>query len=91
MAVAVEQSPEDWKKFINEFKLQKLVNGYDYTSRTDYRHKYDVWTTPTVYILDKNKKILARKLPVEQIEDFIAFNRRQQETIKKNASASAKK
>jgi len=91
MAVAVEQSPEDWKKFIREFKLQKLVNGYDYTSRTDYRHKYDVWTTPTVYILDRNKKILARKLPVEQIEDFISFNRRQQETIKKSASASVKK
>ncbi len=91
MAIAVEQSPEDWKKFIREFKLQKLVNGYDYTSRVDYRHKYDVWTTPTVYILDKNKKILARKLPVEQIEDFITFNKRQQEAVKKNASASAKK
>ena len=91
MAVAVEQSAEDWKKFINEFKLQKLVNGYDYTFQTDYRHQYDVWTTPTVYILDKNKKILARKLPVEQIEDFISFNKRQQENIKKSASASAKK
>ena len=91
MAVAVEQSPEDWKKFIKEFKLEKMVNGYDYAFRNDYRHQYDVWTTPTVYVLDKDKKILARKLPVEQIEDFINFHKRQQENIKKGASASVRK
>lgn len=91
MAIAVEQSPEDWKKFIKEFKLEKIINGYDYTFRNDYRHQYDVWTTPTVYVLDKDKKILARKLPVEQIEDFIGFHKRQQESAKKSATASVKK
>jgi len=91
MAIAVEQSPEDWKKFIKEFKLEKVINGYDYTFRNDYRHQYDVWTTPTVYVLDKDKKILARKLPVEEIENFIGFHKRQQEIAKKSATASVKK
>lgn len=100
VAIAIDQSPEEWKKFIKEFKLGNAINGYDFTYRTDYRHQYDVWTTPTVYMLDKNKKILARKLPVEQIEDFMLFHKRQQaaQTIKKpaavapaNAKASVKK
>jgi thiol-disulfide isomerase/thioredoxin len=64
LAIPVEDSPEEWKKFIKEFKLQKAINGYDYASRTNYRQQYDVWTTPTVYVLDKSKKIIARKLPV---------------------------
>ncbi|MVM41172.1 DUF5106 domain-containing protein [Spirosoma sp. HMF3257] len=100
VAIAIDQSPEEWKKFIKEFKLGNAINGYDFTYRTDYRHQYDVWTTPTVYMLDKNKKIIARKLPVEQIEDFMLFHKRQQaaQVSKKpaavapaNAKASVKK
>lgn len=99
IAVAIDQSPDDWKKFIREFKLGNAINGYDFTSRIDFRHQYDVWTTPTVYVLDKNKKIIARKLPVEQIEDFTLFHKRQQATqaaqkpavAPANAKASVKK
>ncbi|GAB4054477.1 thioredoxin-like domain-containing protein [Spirosoma litoris] len=100
VAIAIDQSPEDWKKFIKEFKLGNAINGYDFSYRTDYRHQYDVWTTPTIYILDKNKKIIARKLPVEQMEDFMLFHKRQQaaQLAKKpaavapaNAKASVKK
>lgn len=90
VAIAIDQSPEEWKKFIKEFKLGNAINGYDYTYRTDYRHQYDVWTTPTVYIVDKNKKILARNLPVDQIEDFMLFHKRQQ-AAQKPATASVKK
>lgn len=82
LAIPVEDSPDEWKKFIREFKLQKALNGYDYASRTNYRQQYDVWTTPTLYVLDKNKKIIARKLPVEQLEDFVLFHKKQQATQK---------
>ena len=96
VAIAIDQSPEEWKKFIKEFKLGNAINGYDFTFRNNYRAKYDVFTTPTVNVLDKNKKILAHKLPAEQIEDFILFQKRQQadkkaETAPKNAKASVKK
>ena len=100
VAIAIDQSPEEWKKFIREFKLKNAINGYDFTYRTDYRHQYDVWTTPTIYVLDKSKKIIARKLPVEQMEDFILFHKRQQASAQApkvpavapaNAKASVKK
>ena len=78
VAIAIDQSPEEWKKFIREFRLGKAINGYDFTHITDYYHQYDVFTTPTVNVLDKNKRILAHRLPAGQIEDFIQFQQRQQ-------------
>jgi len=73
LAIATEQSPEDWQKFIKEYKLEEILNGYDYTSRTDFRTQYDVFSTPTIYVLDKNKKIIARRMPIEQLDDFFNF------------------
>jgi thiol-disulfide isomerase/thioredoxin len=72
LAVATEQSPE-WKKYVQDYKLEELLHGYDFTQQTDYRLKYDVFATPTVYVLDKNKKIIARRMPVEQLDDFYNF------------------
>ena len=96
LAIAIDQSPEEWKKFIKEFKLGKAIHGYDFAHKNDFRNQFDVFTTPTVNVLDKNKKILAHKLPAEQIEDFILFQKRQQagkktDAAPTNAKASVKK
>ena len=96
LAIAIDQSPEEWKKFIREFKLGNATNGYDFAHKIDFRNQFDVFTTPTVNVLDKNRKILAHKLPAEQIEDFILFQKRQQadkktSTAPGNAKASVKK
>ncbi len=81
VAVAVANSPENWKTFIKEFKAGNLINGYDYSFRTNYRQQFDVATTPTIFVLDKSKRIIARKLPIESLEDFIQFDQRRK-TIK---------
>ena len=73
LAIATEQKPEDWQKFIKEYKLEELLHGYDYTNKIDYRTQYDVFSTPTIYVLDKNKKIIARRMPIEQLDDFFNF------------------
>ncbi len=85
VAIAIEDSADDWKKFIREFGLQRWQNGYDHAQQIDFRRQYDVATTPTVYVLDRNRKIIARGLPAEQVEDFIGFTTRQ------NAAATAAK
>jgi thiol-disulfide isomerase/thioredoxin len=78
VAIAVANSAENWKKYIREFKLTNMIHGYDYSFRTDYRKQFDVATTPTIFVLDNSRKIIARKLPVEQLADFIQFHQRQQ-------------
>lgn len=75
-AIAVDNSPDAWQRFIREHGIQHWINGYDFTFRTDYRKQFDVLKTPTVYVLDKDRQILARALPPEQIGDFIQFQRR---------------
>ena len=53
------------------------MHGYDHKQQIDFRRQYDVATTPTVYVLDRNKKIIARGLPAEDVENFLNFTRKQ--------------
>jgi thiol-disulfide isomerase/thioredoxin len=73
MAISTEHNVEDWKSFITTYHFEDIINGFDSLNQIDFNKKFDVVTTPTVYILDKNKKIIARKMPVEQLEDFLNY------------------
>ncbi|PLK45467.1 TlpA family protein disulfide reductase [Emticicia sp. TH156] len=64
--------------FINTYKTHELINVWDTRNRYVYAKDFDVYSTPTNYILDKNKRIIARRIPVEKIEDFLNFYDRQQ-------------
>jgi peroxiredoxin len=68
-AVTIDRKPDDWKKYIREKKLNWL-NVWDSHTVTDFKNVYDIYSTPVMYILDENKKILAKRIGVEQLEDF---------------------
>ena len=59
-----------WTKYIEDNKLT-WINGWDPQRSSHFDFYYNVQSTPTVYILDKNKKIIAKKLSVEEIGPFI--------------------
>ena len=69
-SVATDQKVERWKKFVIDNEMNWL-NVYDAKNWTNYKKIYDVVSTPVLYFLDENKIILAKKLSVEQLEDFI--------------------
>ncbi|MFC0183229.1 hypothetical protein ACFFJX_11945 [Pseudarcicella hirudinis] len=86
-------------KFINEFKTQEFVNVIDVHKNpqtgkeeyyTDFRNVYDVVTTPMVYVLDRNKKILGSHIPVDQIEGLIDFYKSQEVRAKSANPKSGK-
>ncbi|WP_165372096.1 TlpA family protein disulfide reductase [Emticicia agri] len=64
--------------FVNTYKTGELLNLWDAKGRYYFRNNFDVYSTPTNYILDKDKKIIARRIPVEKLQDFITFYERQQ-------------
>jgi len=76
-----------WKTFIKEHHLEQWTNAYQTDEDlnkeiaegrpTTIRQLYDVFKTPTFYLLDKDKKIVAKNLTIEQFNDFI------QSTLKK--------
>ncbi|MCS6823975.1 MAG: DUF5106 domain-containing protein [Cytophagaceae bacterium] len=72
-AATIERQDNSWMKFIKEKKLfaPGWFNVRDKYNHTDFRNVYDVYSTPVIYILDENKKIIAKRLGVDQIADFL--------------------
>ena len=70
VAANIKKDVDRWKKYIREQDLN-WVNMSDPEVRSNFRYEYNIETTPQLYILDDQKKIIAKKLDVEQIEDFI--------------------
>lgn len=62
---------EKYLKYINEHKLNDWINVYDGAHYNNINVKYDITSTPVIYILDKNKIIKAKRIGVEQIENII--------------------
>jgi thiol-disulfide isomerase/thioredoxin len=69
-AVCTTDEKDKWTKYIEENHLQ-WINGWDPKRSSHFDAFYNVQSTPMVYILDKNKKIIAKKLSVEDIDNFI--------------------
>jgi thiol-disulfide isomerase/thioredoxin len=65
---AVEE--QKWKDFIKENKLN-WINVADLKTQNNFRHDFDIITTPQIFILDKNKKILAKKIDEETMEKIL--------------------
>ena len=66
------QEIDKWKAFIKEKDLN-FINVADPYVETNFRTIYDIASTPQIYVLDKNKKIIAKRLGAEQLEEFF-FN-----------------
>jgi thiol-disulfide isomerase/thioredoxin len=81
MAKETDGKKEDWFSFIDKHKLQDWVNVY-YSKEADnsrinsgipgYSQLYDVKSFPTLYLLDKDKRIIAKKLSFEQIDEVLS-------------------
>ncbi|MFN8239503.1 MAG: thioredoxin-like domain-containing protein [Bacteroidales bacterium] len=69
-AVCTQNDKAKWEKYIKDNNLD-WINGWDPQRMTNYDYYYNVTSTPGIYILDRDKKIIAKKLPVESIESFI--------------------
>ncbi|HEX2970594.1 MAG TPA: redoxin domain-containing protein [Bacteroidales bacterium] len=69
-AVCTTDEKDKWTKYIEDNKLT-WINGWDPQRSSHFDYYYNVQSTPMVYILDKNKKIIAKKISVEDIGGFI--------------------
>ncbi|MDD5571406.1 MAG: DUF5106 domain-containing protein [Bacteroidales bacterium] len=70
LAICTGNDVQEWKKFIREKNIN-LINGMDLNGRYFYKELYDVFSTPVVYILNSKKQIIAKRIGVEQVEQFI--------------------
>lgn len=69
-AVQTKDDYEVFRKFIVDHKLD-FINVYDPVHINSYKAKYDVESTPVIFILDKDKKIKAKKIGVKQVVELL--------------------
>jgi cytochrome oxidase Cu insertion factor (SCO1/SenC/PrrC family) len=78
--VKVDGNKDEWIKFIKEYKLDEWIHVYQLPSQQQkevaagkpgFRQLYDVYQTPMLYLLDKEKRILAKKLTYQQIDEVL--------------------
>ena len=70
-SVCSDTSMAKMKEHIQKKKMTWVnVNG-PRTLTGDYHELYDIQTTPVIYILDRDKRILAKRLQSDQVEKFI--------------------
>jgi hypothetical protein len=76
----VDGGKDAWKKFINDNKLSGWAHVYqlpahqkeeEAAGKPNYRQLYDVYQTPILYLLDKDKNIIAKKLTYLQLNEVI--------------------
>lgn len=84
--VSLDTSLVKLKKYVEEMKMQKFTNtSFYYSAVGHFNQYYDAPTTPTIYIIDEKKKIIAKKFPsAERIEEFLTNYERM---LKAQASA----
>ncbi len=70
LAVSIVTDIDKWKKFIKTNKLT-WINAADPYLHDNFRAVYNINSTPKIFIVDKNKKIIAKRLDVDQLVDFI--------------------
>ncbi|HCM59827.1 MAG TPA: hypothetical protein DIS74_05555 [Bacteroidales bacterium] len=69
-AVCTHHDKEKWEKYIVDNGLT-WINGWDPQRMSRFDYFYNVESTPLIYILDRNKKIIAKRLGVENVASFI--------------------
>ena len=82
-AVATEFDKEEWKKFINDQETGEWINVADINhdddgnpvASSDWRDKYDIYSTPVIYLLDKSKKIIAKRITHKQMVEIICLSK----------------
>ena len=75
-----EDLKQEWLKYIRVHNLTDWVNVYQTkeietanaaAQKPGYRQLYDVTLTPTIYLLDKEKRIIAKKLTWQQLDELL--------------------
>lgn len=80
--VMVDGGREAWIRFIKDHNLKDWIHVYETKAQQDsteaagkpgYKQLYDVYQTPILYLLDKDKRIIAKKLTYQQLDEVISL------------------
>ncbi|WP_303208867.1 DUF5106 domain-containing protein [Bacteroides oleiciplenus] len=70
LSVYPDEDKEEWERHLSDFP-KEWINGYDRKLMIKEKNLYDLKAIPTLYLLDKNKKVLLKDATVMQIEQYL--------------------
>jgi thiol-disulfide isomerase/thioredoxin len=89
-----EESVKDWKPFIAEHKLdpawvhvhqtEAMRKEEEKAGKPNFRQLYDMRSTPTLFLLDKDKKIIAKNIGLNDLDRVLKEKEKQQAGAKTN-------
>lgn len=65
--ISVDSNEEEWKKYLQKSGLTAFHNVLDFQLESRYSSKYHVDVTPEMYVLNKERKIIASNIDSEQL------------------------
>ncbi len=81
--ISTDTSLVKWKEYIKKIDMPWInVNGHMSVSG-NYHTLYDIRSTPIMYLLDENKKILTKFLLIDEISNFIIKREEALEKVRK--------
>ena len=69
-AIVINTTDQEWRDFVRNYRMDRFVNVFDPTNRAIYG-KYYVDNTPEIYLLNRDREIIAKNLKVFQIQEMI--------------------
>ena len=77
-----------WKRFIKDNKLTGWYHTHESpearikaekAGQMNFRQAYDIYKTPTLYLLDREKRIIGKQLTMEQFDEIIKIKSKEKE------------
>ncbi len=70
-AVSTKEEIDKWKEFIKEKGMEDFTNAVDVGNKTNFRVFYDIYSTPVIYLLDQDKRIMAKRLDIFNLKKYL--------------------
>ncbi len=76
-AVAAKKDRKKWMKFVHNHHIENWINVNGTTSVTeDFRELYDINSYPQLFLLDEDKRIIAKDIRTKQLGQFLSHYRK---------------
>lgn len=73
IAIDIDTDTKKWKEYIENNNISEWINCADPNYKSAYWMYYDTSGVPMIYVLNKDKKIIARKVDESNLEKLLGY------------------
>ncbi|MFK7899804.1 MAG: thioredoxin-like domain-containing protein [Cyclobacteriaceae bacterium] len=71
IAINIDKKEKEWKSYLKKHDYG-WINIADGQNKTNFRTYYNIDSTPIIYLLDNQKKIVAKRIDVDTLEELLS-------------------